>query len=120
MKKALLIVDHGSRLDEANLKLNEVAEVVRRTRPDLIVHAAHMELVEPTIAQGIAACVADGATEVVVQPFMLSPGRHAAGDIPALARGAAARHQDIRVTVTGPLGEHDGIGRLILECAGLL
>ena len=120
MPKALLIVDHGSRRDEANRMLNEVADVVRARCPDLIVHVAHMELAEPTIPQAISACVSDGATEVVVQPFMLSPGRHAARDIPALASEAADSHPGLRVSVTGPLGAHPKIGEVILERAGLL
>ena len=120
MPQALLIVDHGSRLEEANRMLEDVAEVLRRLRPDLIVHAAHMELAEPSIDQGLAACVRDGATDVVVQPYMLSPGRHAARDIPALVSDAASGHAGLKVTVASPLGVHEKIGEVVLERAGLL
>ena len=120
MSKALLIVDHGSRYGEANQMLEGVAEILRRQRPGLIVHVAHMELAGPTIEQGFEACVRDGATVVVVHPYMLSPGRHAARDIPSMVENAASGFPDVEFCVTGPLGLHDKIGEVVLERAGLL
>lgn len=118
MHTALLIVDHGSRLEAANEMLHDVVEVIRRQRPDLIVHPAHMELAEPTIEQGVKACLDNGASEVVVHPYMLSPGRHATQDIPDLANEAGAKF-GVAIRVTGPLGIHDKIGEVVLERAGL-
>ncbi len=119
MSKALLIVDHGSTLDEANRMLEDVAGVIRRKRPGLIVHIAHMELARPTLEEGVEACIRDGAAEVVVHPYMLSPGRHATRDIPAMVERAAARFPGVAFRVTGPLGIHDKIGEVVLERAGL-
>ena len=118
--KALLIVDHGSVKEEANRMLEDVAELVRRQRPDLIVHIAHMELAEPTIEQGVSACVEDGATEVIVHPYMLSPGRHATTDIPSMVQDAVQGFPNLKFSVTGPLGLHDKSGEVVLERAGLL
>ena len=119
MRTALLIVDHGSTQPDANEMLHAVGEVVRRRRPDLIVEVAHMELAAPGIQEGFAACVAAGAEEVVVHPYMLAPGRHATEDIPRLVQEAATRHPGIRHRVTPPLGLHEKIGDVILERAGL-
>lgn len=120
MPTALLIVDHGSRRQEANDMLEGVGDIVRKQRSDLIVHTAHMELAEPTIADGVQKCIDDGATEIIVHPYMLSPGRHATSDIPTMAKEAAAEHENVTVRVTGPLGLHDKLGEVILERAGLL
>jgi len=120
MKTALLIVDHGSKRTEANAMLEEVAAILRAKRPDLIVHIAHMELAEPSIAQGFANCVKDGAVEVVVHPYMLSPGRHAAKDIPVMASEAAKQHPGVKWRCTKPLGLHEKIGDVVLERAGLV
>ena len=119
MPTAILIVDHGSRRQEANDMLEDIGEIVKKQRPGLIVHIAHMELAEPTIADGDRSCIADGATEIIVHPYMLSPGRHATSDIPDLAREAAADHPQVSIRVTGPLGLHDKLGEVILERAGL-
>ena len=51
-----------------------------------------MELAEPSIAAGVRSCVEAGATEVVVFPYMLSPGKHSTRDIPRMVAEAAAGH----------------------------
>ena len=119
MRTALLIVDHGSRREEANQMLHGIADILRQKRPHLIVQIAHMELAEPTIGQGIAACVREGATEIVVHPYMLSPGRHATQDIPRMATEVAAEHPGVTIRVTAPLGLHEKLGEVVLLRADL-
>ncbi len=80
-----------------------------------IVHYAHMELGEPSIQQGFDACVADGAEEVIVHPYFLSPGHHVTTGIPALVKQAASRHPGVACRITKPLGVHPKIGEVILE-----
>ncbi len=116
MTQALLLVDHGSRLAEANAQLDALAALVR-ARTGGIVRLAHLELASPTIAEGFEACVADGAAEVVVVPVFLAPGRHAGEDIPRIAAEAAARH-GVAWRVAPVLGAHPLLAELVLERAG--
>ena len=99
--------------------LEDVAESLRRQATGLIVHIAHRELAEPTIEQGFAACVRDGATEVIAHPYMLSPGRHSTEDIPAMVAEAASSYPEVDYRVTQPLGLHEKISEVVLERAGL-
>ena len=115
MTSALLIIDHGSRRQDANDLLPQIARMVREMSGFNIVHFAHMELAEPTIQQGFDACVAAGAQEVIVHPYFLGPGRHSRSDIPRMVAEAAAKHQQVRFRITEPLGIHPKIGELILE-----
>jgi sirohydrochlorin ferrochelatase len=102
----MVIVDHGSRRAESNRRHEEfvAAWQVRTGHP--IVEPAHMELAEPSIGAAFDACVASGATTVVIAPYFLWPGNHWDRDIPALAAEAAARHPGVRYLVTAPLGPH--------------
>ena len=112
-KNGIVIVDHGSRRDESNAMLEEVARLFAerfRERYE-IVEAAHMELAEPSIATAYARCVARGATRVIVCPFFLGPGKHWTGDIPRLTADAAAQYPQTEYHVAMPLGIDD----LILE-----
>lgn len=118
MPAALMLVDHGSRFEEANKVLEDLAALLRSQRPDLIVQAAHMELAHPDIPEGLAACKAAGATEVIVHPYMLAPGRHASEDIPRMAR-EAAQTLNIPCRVTAPLGVHEKLAEVVLERASL-
>jgi sirohydrochlorin ferrochelatase len=113
--RAVLLVDHGSRREEANALLERVAEEVRKRVPDRIVRTAHLDLASPTIAEGIDACVAAGAREIVVHPYFLGPGSHTTRDIPERVAAAAARHPELRVRVSEPLGLHAKLIDVILE-----
>ncbi len=118
--KAILIIDHGSVRDEANRMLECVGTLVQgMAGPDVLVRVAHMELAEPTIAQGFAACVAAGASEVVAFPYMLSPGKHSTRDIPRLVSEAAAAFPHVRYRVTSAFGVNDRLAAVILERAGV-
>ncbi len=114
--KAILLIDHGSVEDAANRMLEEVGDLVRaEVGADVHVEVAHMELAEPSIEKGFAACVAAGASVVVAHPYMLSDGRHATQDIPRMVAGVAANYPTVKYSVTGPLGLHTSIARVILE-----
>jgi sirohydrochlorin ferrochelatase len=119
-RTTLLLVDHGSRFQEANDMLADVAAMVKRLGAVEDVFYAHMELAEPTIAQAFAAAVQAGATAVVVHPYFLSPGRHSMDDIPRMVREAAQAFPGVAYCVTAPLGLHVKIGEVVLERAGLL
>jgi sirohydrochlorin ferrochelatase len=112
---AILLVDHGSRVAAANEQLEEVADLIRSREPNRIVRTAHLELAAPDIAEGIEACVAAGAREIVVHPYLLAPGRHSQRDIPAQVSEAAGRHVGVTIRVSEPLGVHDKIVDVVLE-----
>jgi sirohydrochlorin ferrochelatase len=118
-KTALLLVDHGSRFQAANAMLADVAKMVRELTGLEKVYACHMELAEPTIAEGFEACVKDGATAVVVHPYFLAPGRHSTTDIPRMVAEAAQAFPGVEYCVTEPLGVHPKIGEVILERTGI-
>lgn len=114
--KAILLIDHGSRREEANEMLGCMAGLLQKMAgPDTIVKYAHMELAEPTIEQGFAECVKAGATEVVAFPYMLSPGRHSTNDIPNLVGEAAKGFPGVNFRVTRAFEIHEKLGDIILE-----
>ena len=116
--KAILLIDHGSRKSEANDMLLSMANLVQKMAgDDVIVRHAHMELAEPTIKQGFESCVDAGATDVIVFPYMLSPGRHSTSDIPRMIADVASDHQGVTFVVTPPFGIHEKLGEVILERA---
>ena len=118
--KGILIVDHGSRKDEANEMLPHMAELIQRlAEGDVVVRHAHMELADPTIREGIADCVRAGATEVIVFPYMLSPGRHSTADIPRMVADVARAFPDVKFSVTPAFGLHEKLAEVVLERAGV-
>jgi sirohydrochlorin ferrochelatase len=112
-KNGIIIVDHGSRRDESNRMLEEVAVLFAKRFAETyeIVEPAHMEIAEPSIATAYAKCTKRGATRIIVCPFFLGPGKHWTADIPRLASEAAKSFPATEYHVTMPLGIDD----LILE-----
>ncbi len=100
----LIVVDHGSKRAEANHMLEEVVGLFRKITGSRIVEAAHMELAEPTLEHAFAKCIEQGATEIVVHPYFLSPGRHSRRDIPRMVADAADKFPEVSYKVTEHLG----------------
>ena len=73
---AIIIVDHGSRLEPSNRMLEELASVFAQRFSDRysVVEPAHMELAEPSIATAFGKCVSRGATRCRL-PFLPRPGQ---------------------------------------------
>jgi len=83
-----------------------------------VVLTAHLDLVPPTIGEGIDACVSTGADRIVVHPYFLGPGRHTTRDIPDQVALAAKRHPRVRIWVSAPLGLHPKLVDVILDRIG--
>ena len=118
--KAILLIDHGSRRDAANEMMDCMANLVQAMAgADVVVRYAHMELAEPSISAGVRNCVEAGATELIVFPYMLSPGKHSTGDIPRMVAEAATAYPTLDIRVTSAFGVHEKLAELILGRAGV-
>lgn len=117
--QALLLVDHGSRREQANASLAQAAKLVREQAPDAIVEVAHMELAPPTIADAFDRCVQRGARHVHIFPWFLSHGRHVTEDIPRLVASAAEAHEGVTFEIAEPFGLHPLLARVVMERCGL-
>lgn len=118
--KGILIVDHGSRKREANDMLRCMANLIQTMAgTDIVVRYAHMELADPDIAAGFTSCVEGGASEVVVFPYMLSPGRHSTSDIPRMVGDVAKNFPNVTFAVTPAFGVHEKLAEIVLARAGV-
>ncbi|MFN2456091.1 MAG: uroporphyrinogen-III C-methyltransferase [Pyrinomonadaceae bacterium] len=112
-KRAVLIVGHGSRREEANEDVREAARKIGVRGGFDLIAAAFLEITHPNIREGFAQLVAKGAEDITVHPYFLSPGRHTRGDIPVEVREAAALHPGITWRITEPLSAH----RLVIDAS---
>ncbi|KAK9865428.1 hypothetical protein WJX84_006583 [Apatococcus fuscideae] len=101
---AVVVVDHGSRRQEANDMLNEFVELYRRQSGRGMVEGAHMELASPTISDAISKCADAGAKHIIIAPYFLSRGRHIQEDIPKMVEEAAGQHPGITCKIAKPIG----------------
>lgn len=105
MKRAIVVVDHGSRQAAANAVVAEIAaELQERAAGRATVCFAHLEAAEPDLLAAIERCVSAGASEVTVQPLFLAPGRHATRDIPEILATARRLHPQVSFELGGVIG----------------
>ncbi len=114
MRRAIIIVDHGSKREAANRMLDDVADLLR-TQTEDPVYPAHMDLAAPTVQEAFDQAVAEGAEFVFIFPYFLSPGRHSREDIPWMCAEAARNHPGVKWHCSGPIGLDPIMAQLILS-----
>ena len=109
----LLLIAHGSRRDEANADLHDMAaRLTARGYP--LVQASFLELAEPDIVAGGRLLVARGARTVVLSPYFLSPGRHMRTDLAGARAALAAEFPQCGFRLAECLGPHPSLDDLQL------
>lgn len=117
--KTLLLIAHGSRRAASNDEVRQLSLRLNAIHPPGFsgVETAFLELAQPSIPEGLAACVAKGANEIVVFPYFLAAGTHVVNDIPEIIRTFQAAHPQIKVSLTPHLGDSDLLPQAILQVA---
>ena len=106
IKCGVLVVGHGSRREEANRDVRDVAVQIGKRGGFPLVQAAFLEIEEPDISAGFKRLVRQGARSIIVHPYFLSPGRHTRGDLPREVSIVAADFPNVTYRITEPLAAH--------------
>ncbi len=119
IRKCLLLVAHGSRREASNDEIRRLTAALRARAGEEFhsVHCAFLELAEPSIPDGIEACIRGGAEEVVVVPYFLSAGRHVAEDIPAEVAKKQQEYPAVPIRIVTYLGAAEAVPDLLLDAA---
>ncbi|QNG58834.1 sirohydrochlorin chelatase [Metabacillus idriensis] len=115
MKQAVLYVCHGSRVKKA---CAEAIAFIKRCQQHIeadIQEICFLELASPSIEQGFASCVKQGATHIAVVPLLLLTAVHAKEDIPCEVKIALKKHPNVKVTYGKPIGVHEKMASSVLE-----
>ncbi len=112
---AVLFLGHGSRAPEANEAMYRVLELFRRRSGYAIVEAGFMELSPPTIEEGVAACVRQGAGRILVIPYFLHLGRHVQRDLPRVIARCRQRYPRVEFVLGPHIGFHPLLVDILLE-----
>ncbi|GLC89723.1 sirohydrochlorin chelatase [Lysinibacillus piscis] len=105
--QAILYIAHGSRVKAGVEQAITFLQHVQREVNVPIQETCFLELAQPTIAEGIANCVRQGATAIAVMPILLLAAGHAKQDIPNEMEKANQQYPHIRFTYGEPLGIHE-------------
>jgi len=113
--KALLLVAHGSRREQSNDEIRQLARQVAShtaNRADYTT-CAFLELSKPSIPDGIQHCIDQGATQIEVFPYFLSKGRHVAEDVPELVSAKQESCPDVEIRISDYFGSRAAVVELL-------
>lgn len=114
MKTAILLLAHGSRAKEANQGMYQVIGALRlQTR--YIIEVGFMGINSPSIEDGVAACINQGAGRIVMIPYFLHQGVHVQRDLPEKRAAASERYPDVDIILGDPLGFHPKMVEIVLD-----
>nr|WP_279611520.1 sirohydrochlorin chelatase [Thermostichus vulcanus] len=109
----LLLIGHGSRDPQGRQAFLELAQAYQARTPHRPVIPCFLELTEPSIAQGIQQCIAQGWQEVVALPLLLFGARHNKFDVTVELDRLQALYPQLRIHYSGPLGIRSEILQLL-------
>ena len=102
--QAILYIGHGTRLAQGVEQCKAFIEQVKQQIPLPIQETAFLELVEPSIEDGVKRCIEQGATKIAIIPLLLLTAHHAKLDIPKEFEAIHAQYPSIHFTFGKPLG----------------
>ena len=114
MKRAVLLISHGSRSPKAKHEVIRLACVLKK-RSGVPICCAFLEINKPSIVSGIRQCVQKGATEIIILLNFLNSGDHALKDIPRFIEQAKKKFPRISFRMTPPIGQHAHIPNPFLD-----
>ncbi|MBA3978844.1 MAG: CbiX/SirB N-terminal domain-containing protein, partial [Nitrosopumilus sp.] len=74
MKKALLIIDRGSKMTEVRQELMETCAKIKSQADYHYVDYCFLEVLPPFIEEGIKKCLEQDVDSITVVPYFLYPG----------------------------------------------
>jgi sirohydrochlorin cobaltochelatase len=115
--RAVMLVGHGSLRPGAGAAMIRLAERAQAVGVAPIVSAGFLNYSRPTFGETLARCVESGASEVIVQPYFLVPGKFVREDLARLAEAGRLAHPRVAIQVAQPFGDHPALARLLLRRA---
>lgn len=113
---ALLLIAHGSRRPASNDEVRNLSHKLSQKLQDefSIIECAFLELAEPSIQDGVIACMKKGANSVTILPYFLSAGRHVSADIPAELEKAQQLYPQLQIKMAPYLGSAKEITNILM------
>jgi sirohydrochlorin ferrochelatase len=116
-KRALLLIAHGSRREEANADLSALVTEMRNQGEFDIVEGAFLELEWPTIEEMAHRCVGKGAQRVVLAPYFLSAGVHVRQHLADTRAKLSKKYPETEFVLAEPLGLHPLLFEIVAQRA---
>lgn len=113
MKRALLIVDRGSREPEVRQELQDICALAKSRAGYQYADYCFLEVLPPFIGEGINRCIDSGADAITVMPYFLYPGMKLKDAVKQSAK--IGYDKKLKMAITRPLSYHPSMPQLVAE-----
>ena len=113
MKKALLIIDRGSREPEVREELETISSIVKTKGGYHYTDYCFLEVLPPFIEEGIKKCQDYGADVITVMPYFLYPGLKLKDSVRQSA--IICNIQKLNLVIAKPLSYHPMMTELVID-----
>lgn len=103
--KGIILFGHGARNPGWAAPFHRIRDAILARQPDARVEMGFLELMRPTLDEGIDRLVAQGVSEIVIVPIFMAAGSHVKKDLPLMAAAALDRHPTLAITIADPVGD---------------
>ncbi len=101
--KSIIIVGHGSRVEENNKLFKNLVEVLR-DRSDIHIDEAFLTFGTPLLEEKLVEVCEEGIKETVIIPYLLYGGKHVEVHIPEIIERTTKRYSDFKIHLDSILG----------------
>ena len=113
LKKALLIIDRGSREQEVSVELQNICSMVKFKAGYHYTDYCFLEVLPPFIEEGIKKCLDNGVDCITVMPYFLYPGMKLKESVKRTA--GIAHISNLKIVITKPLSYHSLMTSMIVD-----
>lgn len=117
MKRVLIVIAHGSRLEAANLEFTATVSTIDYAALGYdSIAGAFLEAASPSLEQAVGRIDEQtDASSVDVYPMFFNKGRHVEQDLPSLVQGLTSKYSHIEFRLLPYFGSYTALGTAIAE-----
>ncbi len=115
MKEGVILLGHGSRREEANDEIRQMAKLIQEADKDGLYEVAFLSFGEPHLAEAADKLIKQGCEKIIVMPMFLVTGNHIKRDIPSRILMQKTTYPDVKFVLAKHFGAHPGIIRIVQE-----
>ena len=116
-KVEIILLAHGSRLQQANDEVLQLAELLQQSKPndEITTRSAFLQFGKPSLQESIDDAAKNGCLEVLIAPLFLTSGVHINEDIPEIIKEAREKYPDIHFKQCRLLGCDSRLAPILWE-----
>lgn len=115
MQEGIILLGHGSRREEANEEIRQIAAMIKEADPEGIYETAFLSFGSPDLSEVADKMINDGMDKIIVMPLFLVTGNHITRDIPSKLLLQKTTYPEVSFVLAKHFGVHHGIVDIVKE-----